>query len=149
MAGPVIQYTGGIAGQLQLPLNGPSFDGATTPRGEQFAEVLAQMYGAKSSDGMTENAINDGVSLNKLEGRSDREVSPVGRVANALETRIDSVNDVMTTADDKMEAFVAGDDVSVHEVMVHVSKADLNFKLMTNVGRKIIEAYQDVMRMQV
>ena len=62
---------------------------------------------------------------------------------------IDSVNEVMTAADDKIEAFVAGDDVSVHEVMVNVSKADLNFKLMTTVGRKVIEAYQDVMRMQV
>ena len=147
MAGPIIQYTGGIARQLQLPLNANGLEGGNAPQGGQFAEMLAQMYGTKPAEASSISP--DGISLKKLEGQSDKEVSPVGRFANALETRIDSVNDVMTTADDKMEAFVAGDDVSVHEVMVHVSKADLNFKLMTNVGRKVIEAYQDVMRMQV
>ena len=147
MADPVIQYSGGIARQLQLPLNSPDLGSATTPDGNSFADVLAQMYGANPQQGTT--VPQDGIQAGVLTGRPDTEVSPVGRVANALEKRIDSVNEVMTAADDKIEAFVAGDDVSVHEVMVNVSKADLNFKLMTTVGRKVIEAYQDVMRMQV
>ena len=147
MADPVIQYSGGIAQQLNLPLDAPNSGMVSTPGGDKFADVLAQMYGSNATQ--PGGVPNDGLSLSKLTGRPDKEVSPVGRFANALEQRVDSVNEVMTTADDKIEAFVSGDDVSVHEVMVNVSKADLNFKLMTTVGRKVIEAYQDVMRMQV
>jgi len=42
-----------------------------------------------------------------------------------------------------------GEETSIHEVMIAMSKADVSFKLMTQIGRKVIEAYQEINRMQV
>ena len=42
-----------------------------------------------------------------------------------------------------------GEEIAVHEVMLAMTKADTSFRLMTTVGRKAIEAYQEIMRLQV
>jgi flagellar hook-basal body complex protein FliE len=75
--------------------------------------------------------------------------SPLDQFSNLVEKKIDEVNQVMAASDIKIEEFVRGEETSIHDVMIAVTKADLNFKLMATVTRKVIEAYQDIMRMQV
>ena len=38
---------------------------------------------------------------------------------------------------------------NIHETMIAIEKAEISFKLMLQVRNKILEAYQEVMRMQV
>jgi flagellar hook-basal body complex protein FliE len=75
--------------------------------------------------------------------------NPIDKFAGMLEAKVGEVNEVMQVSDQKIEAFARGDERSIHDVMVAMSKADISFKLMTQVGRKVIEAYQEIMRMQV
>ena len=99
-----------------------------------------------------------GTDLEALQRRNQRPdvgpgngpgINPVDQFANMLKSRVSTVNETMAAADDKVEAYVRGQEDSVHDVMIAMSKADINFKLMTQVGRKVIEAYQEIMRMQV
>ncbi|HIA04979.1 MAG TPA: flagellar hook-basal body complex protein FliE [Myxococcales bacterium] len=76
-------------------------------------------------------------------------VSPLDQFSNLIEKKVDEVNKVMAASDAKIEGFVRGEETSIHDVMIATTKADLNFKLMATVTRKVIEAYQDIMRMQV
>ena len=48
-----------------------------------------------------------------------------------------------------IQDFVTGDTRNIHETMLAVGKADLAFRLTMQVRNKMVEAYQEVMRLQV
>ena len=58
-------------------------------------------------------------------------------------------NQQMLDADKAIEAFAAGKIENVHDVMIATEKASLSFQLVMQVRNKVIEAYQELMRMQV
>ena len=42
-----------------------------------------------------------------------------------------------------------GDSVNLHELMLAMEKADISLRLMVQVRNKAVDAYQEIMRMQV
>ena len=52
-------------------------------------------------------------------------------------------------ADVAIQDFATGDTRNIHETMIAVGKADLAFRLTMQVRNKMVEAYQEVMRLQV
>ncbi|MCS7279530.1 MAG: flagellar hook-basal body complex protein FliE [Thermodesulfobacteriaceae bacterium] len=48
-----------------------------------------------------------------------------------------------------IESLAKGEDVDLSEVAMRISKADTNFKLLLRIRNKILEAYQEIMRMQI
>jgi flagellar hook-basal body complex protein FliE len=48
-----------------------------------------------------------------------------------------------------MQELATGKSNNIHETMIAAEKADLSLRLMVQVRNKIIEAYQEVMKMQV
>ncbi|MRI83760.1 MAG: flagellar hook-basal body complex protein FliE [Nitratiruptor sp.] len=47
------------------------------------------------------------------------------------------------------EALVAGEVENMVELMVSIEKADISLRMVTELRNKAIEAYQEIMRMQV
>jgi flagellar hook-basal body complex protein FliE len=74
---------------------------------------------------------------------------PPGTFADMLKKTIDTVNRHQTEADQAIKEVVAGRNKNIHEAMLAVERAELSLKLMTQVRNKILEAYKEVMRMQV
>ncbi len=66
-----------------------------------------------------------------------------------LTNAINEVNDQQIQASEMKTKLVTGEINNVHDVLIAVEKADLSFQLTMQVRNKIIEAYQDIMRMQV
>jgi flagellar hook-basal body complex protein FliE len=78
--------------------------------------------------------------------------SAEGSAKSFSETLKDAVNHVNTlqkSADTAMQQVATGENKNVAEVMIQTEQADIALKLMMQVRNKIIEAYQEVMRMQV
>ena len=75
--------------------------------------------------------------------------TPFDKLVDGMTGQVDKVNDALQASDMKTEAFLKGEETSIHEVMIAMTKADISFRLMTQVGRKVIEAYQEISRMQV
>ena len=70
--------------------------------------------------------------------------------SSLLTQSIEKVNDMQQTAGNMTKAFEMGDpNVTLPEVMIAKSKAGLAFEGMVQVRNKMIDAYQEVMRMQV
>jgi len=69
--------------------------------------------------------------------------------ADTLEQSLDKVNTLQKKADVAIQDFITGDTRYIHETMLAVGKADLAFRLTMQVRNKMVEAYQEVMRMQV
>lgn len=72
-----------------------------------------------------------------------------GSFASVLAKSLDEVNVMQQKADAAITAFAAGDKVSLHETMIAMEQADVSFRLMMQVRNKIVEAYQEILRMQV
>ncbi len=75
--------------------------------------------------------------------------NPLDSLGGMAQKGIDAVNADMERGDASAQAFVRGEEIAVHEVMLAMTKADTSFRLMTTMGRKAIEAYQEIMRLQV
>lgn len=69
--------------------------------------------------------------------------------ADALKNAVENVDEAQKAADGQIEAFVAGEQENLHEVMIAMNEARLTFELMTEVRNRMLETYQELMRMQV
>ena len=75
--------------------------------------------------------------------------SKSGGFGQALNSAITNLSETQNAADDASVRMAAGDPIDLHEVMLARETASLHFQLAVQVRNKLVEAYQDVMRMQV
>lgn len=68
---------------------------------------------------------------------------------NLLKEGLSDVNKGMRESDKASMDLATGKSSNIHETMLAVSKAELGFNMIVQLRNKAIEAYQDVMRMQV
>jgi flagellar hook-basal body complex protein FliE len=66
-----------------------------------------------------------------------------------LKDSLQEVNDLQNEADAAIRQLAQGKTQDIHRTMVMVEKADLSFQLMMKVRNKLLEAYHEMMRMQV
>jgi flagellar hook-basal body complex protein FliE len=59
------------------------------------------------------------------------------------------VNELQLTRSEQVERLIAGEDVDLHEVMIASEEASLAFDLMMEIRNKLLEAYQEIQRMNV
>lgn len=69
--------------------------------------------------------------------------------ADTLNEAMGSVNQLQKASDKGMQDLATGRTDNIAEVMIASEKADIALKLMMQVRNKIIDAYQEVMKMQV
>jgi flagellar hook-basal body complex protein FliE len=86
-----------------------------------------------------------------LAGPSTGETSEAkgGNFLEALERSMAEVNVDQVSADNSIKDLVAGKTKNIHETMLQIQKADLSLKTMMQVRNKILEAYKEIIRMQV
>jgi flagellar hook-basal body complex protein FliE len=66
-----------------------------------------------------------------------------------LEREIDGVNRQILDAERQVRELAAGDAANLHQVMIALEEARLSFQLMLQTRNHLLEAYQDILRMQV
>ena len=69
--------------------------------------------------------------------------------ADTLKDAVQQVNVAQKESDVKMQELATGKSQNIHETMIASEKADIALRLMVQVRNKMIEAYQEMMRMQV
>jgi flagellar hook-basal body complex protein FliE len=69
--------------------------------------------------------------------------------SDLLRTSVNQVNTLQVQADDSISNLVAGRTKNIHETMLAIERADSSLKLMMQVRNKILDAYKEIMRMQV
>lgn len=66
-----------------------------------------------------------------------------------LKEGLASVNQTQQDSDKAVREMMAGSTKNIHEAMLFLEKADMTYKMAMQVRNKIIDAYREVMRMQV
>ena len=64
-----------------------------------------------------------------------------------LSNALDSVNSLQAEAGEAQDAMVRGEAAELHQVMIAAEKAGISFDLLLEVRKKLLEAYQDIIRM--
>jgi flagellar hook-basal body complex protein FliE len=62
---------------------------------------------------------------------------------------IEQVNQQLLGTQTDLQQLALGDVQNLHQVMVRMEETRLSFQLMLQVRNRLLEAYQDVMRMQI
>jgi flagellar hook-basal body complex protein FliE len=75
--------------------------------------------------------------------------NPTQNLGNAFKTALQDLSAVENNADMLMEKLATGEDVEIHEVMIAMEEADVSFRVAVAVRDKLIESYQEIMRMQI
>ncbi|HLH08049.1 MAG TPA: flagellar hook-basal body complex protein FliE [Terriglobales bacterium] len=65
-----------------------------------------------------------------------------------LRGAVEETNALQLSAEQQVEQMMRGNGADVHQAMVAVEKADLSFQLMMQVRNKMVQAYQEISRLQ-
>jgi flagellar hook-basal body complex protein FliE len=69
--------------------------------------------------------------------------------AQYLKNAIEKVNESQIQSDQLTEKLATGQNVDLHNVMIAAEKANITLQTAIEIRNKVIEAYQEIMRMQV
>ncbi|HLQ26901.1 MAG TPA: flagellar hook-basal body complex protein FliE [Acidiferrobacterales bacterium] len=72
-----------------------------------------------------------------------------GNFAPWLEQQLTQVNQQLIDSDSQLRGLALGQVDNLHQVMISLEKAKLSFQLVLQVRNHLLEAYQDIIRMQI
>jgi len=72
-----------------------------------------------------------------------------GGFGEHLHDALRQVDSLQHQADQAINRLATGERQSLHDTMIALEQADTSFKLMMQIRNKIVEAYHEVLRMQV
>ncbi len=108
-------------------------------------------------DGLTvrggQSLINTGKTTSETRASENAPLQPNGTgaksFADTLKESIGQVNQLQKDADVKMQQLATGKTDNIQDVMIAAEKADIGLRLMMQVRNKLVDAYSEVMKMQV
>ena len=75
--------------------------------------------------------------------------SSTQQVAQTFETMLSSLNQSQQKSDSLVEQMSQGKNVDLHTVMIGMEENNVNFNVALGIRDKLVDAYREIMRMQV
>jgi flagellar hook-basal body complex protein FliE len=72
-----------------------------------------------------------------------------GEFGSLLEASIENLEKPRTDANEAVSRLISGNGEELHSTLMAVQRAELTFELGLQVRNKIVQAYQEIMRMQI
>ncbi len=76
-------------------------------------------------------------------------IQPGAGFENLLGNFVKEVNGKQMAAADTVTGLLSGQNVPLHQAMISMEEANVSFQLMVEVRNKLLEGYQELMRMQI
>lgn len=145
-------------GQSFLPKNGtanplqqgqpgvPDPSGAMSPNGVRATDLIRQAEASLKSVAPGEATAPAGAAadtgLPRLQASDPR-------FGNLLKDFVDQVEAADRASGDSVRGLLLGESDNLHQTMIKINEASTAFTLMVEVRNKMVEAYQEIMRMQI
>ena len=107
---------------------------------------FGKMSGISGRGGFNIERLHEGSGAGEVQGAEEASGPSFG---DFLKNTVKEANDGQILADRKMEEVAAGRNKDLHGAVMAMEKADVQFRMLTQVRNKVIEAYREIMRMQV
>lgn len=121
-------------------------------------KMIVPQYGTQRLDPTQEAGAAAPISLPDLEKLVPAVSSPSvdpgqsagsGSFSNLLGNFVNEVSQKQSAADDTVSGLLSGKNVSLHQAMISMEEASVSFQMMVEVRNKLLDSYQELMRMQV
>ena len=87
-------------------------------------------------------------SIFNNESKSDKKISGVS-FDSFFKESLDKVNEKQVIADELTRGFVSGENVDINDVMLAGEEAKISLQLAVQIRNKVVEAVQELTRMQL
>jgi flagellar hook-basal body complex protein FliE len=108
---------------------------------------------SKAGEGSLGRVISSGELEGLAAGRQPAALSSTSPAPGAFESAfnrlVNEVNGKQAAAGDAVAGLLGGQNVSLHQAMIAMEEASVSFQLMVEVRNKLLESYQELMRMQI
>jgi flagellar hook-basal body complex protein FliE len=88
-----------------------------------------------------------------LKSKAASGASQSGNVLNSAKATfsqaLDSLSETQNNSDALLQKLAAGENVDLHQVMIAAEQTDISFRVAMAMRDRLVETYQDVMRMAV
>jgi flagellar hook-basal body complex protein FliE len=98
---------------------------------------------------VTFSPVTNQLNIQKTEAKPLNPSEAQKSFSSFLKDSIEKVNETQIQSDSLTEKLALGQDVDLHEVMIASQKANVTMQLTLEIRNKAVEAYQEMMRMQV
>lgn len=119
--------------------------GASLPNGVQDAAASA----SKSIPAIDLQQLNTDVPVQSASSTSGVAGSSGAGFENYLGNFVNEVAQKQAAASDAVSGLLSGKNVSLHQTMISMEEANVSFQMMVEVRNKLLDSYQELMRMQV
>lgn len=90
-----------------------------------------------------------GIRANQVAGGEKTTAQVQTQFKNDLKEALENVNQLQKESSLKTQQLATGEVEDLHEVMIVAQKASITLQATIEVRNKVVEAYQEIMRMQV
>lgn len=93
--------------------------------------------------------VPDSGIFEKMDTSINQKQNKSSNFSDLLKEGLDSVNEKQINSENMTQKLIKGEDVEMHEVMLATEEAKLSLQMAVQVRNKIVEAYQELNRMQL
>lgn len=81
--------------------------------------------------------------------KDTNQADPAAAAGKFMGELVKKTNELQQDSEKAIQGLMTGDVKGLHEVVLAMEKSNVSFQFMTQVRNKVVEAYQEIMRMQV
>lgn len=85
---------------------------------------------------------NENIKSTESKNLQNNFADTIGKVLN-------SVNDNQVKSNDMINSFIKGEDITMHQVMLSMQESQMSMQLLIEMRNKLVEAYQEINRVQL
>ncbi|MFV1873218.1 MAG: flagellar hook-basal body complex protein FliE [Oleiphilus sp.] len=113
-------------------------------------QVLAEMRNLRAQVQKPQE-LKPEISPNQIQGtQASQPTQATPKFSDLLSTAVNKVSETQQRSSAMTTAYVQGDpSVSLSQVMIQSQKSSVSFQALTQVRNKVVQAYEDIMKMPV
>lgn len=113
-----------------------------------MAQLQAELQMRRQVGGANDEISSPGFPSIGSEGIAQSKQPMVG-FDSLLGNFVQEINNKQVASGDAITGLLGGGDVQLHQAMIAMEEASVSFQLMVEVRNKLLEGYQELLRMQV
>jgi flagellar hook-basal body complex protein FliE len=115
----------------------------------RFASAGAVMPGGMPGVQAPKIPTDELQNLGNVSVHQPQGVEPGRSFSDFLGQMVQDVNAKQANAANAVQGVLSGENVPLHQAMIAMEEASVSFQLMVEVRNKLMESYQELMRMQI
>lgn len=95
------------------------------------------------------SSIYKGIDSNITQNQTENTENNVQPFGDIITSKLNQLNDLQVQADEGSTQLALGNTQNVHDVLIQAEEAKLALELAVQIRNKVVDAYQEIIKMQI